>query len=264
MSISSAINSAMKTHTPQQLSIDLNADLGEGSAYDEAILGIVSSANISCGAHAGDVSSIVNALTVAKANQVIIGAHPSYPDRENMGRRSLDITPSSLIASIFDQLTHIKDLAETKRAQLRYVKMHGALYNDMAKDAKLAQLVCDCVNKFDPSLAIMGLAGSAVERICHQMQKLFIAEAFIDRRYHTDGSLLKRSEPGAVIHDADQAVAQALEIIQHQRVTTASGASLQIQANSLCLHGDSPAALEIARELKASLMKHNIAIRATL
>lgn len=259
-----SINDAMSIHTPQQLSIDLNADLGEGSEYDEAILAIVSSANISCGAHAGDSTSIAKALTIAKTNQVVTGAHPSYPDRENMGRRSLNITPSSLSASINDQLTHIKNLAEMKGTQLRYVKTHGALYNDMAKDVKLAELICDCINRFDPSLAIMGLAGSAVERICHQMQKPFIAEAFIDRRYHPDGSLLKRSEPGAVIHDADQAVEQALEIIQHQRVTTASGASLQIQANSLCLHGDSPAALAIATALKASLMKHNIAIRATL
>lgn len=259
-----SINNTMKTHTALPLSIDLNADLGEGSEYDEAILNIVSSANISCGAHAGDITSIVSALTVAKANQVVIGAHPSYPDRESMGRRSLKITPFSLTASIIDQLTYIKDLAEMKGAQLRYVKTHGALYNDMASDGNLAKLVCDCINRFDPSLAIMGLAGSAVESTCHQMQKTFIAEAFIDRRYHKDGSLLKRSEPGAVIHDADQAVGQALEIIQHQRVTTASGASLQIQANSLCLHGDSPAALAIATALKASLMKHNIAIRATL
>lgn len=263
MSISSAINSAMKTHTPQPLSIDLNADLGEGSAYDAAILSIVSSANISCGAHAGDVTSIVNALTVAKANQVVIGAHPSYPDRENMGRKSLDMTPPSLTASIIDQLTHIKDLTEKEGAQLRYVKTHGALYNDMANNTKLAELICDCVDRFDPSLAIMGLAGSAVENICHQMQKPFIAEAFIDRRYHTDGNLLKRSEPSAVIHDADQAVAQALEIIQHQRVMTGAGESIPVRANSLCLHGDSPAALAIAKKLKANLEKQSIAIRAT-
>lgn len=259
-----SINNTITSQPAQQTSIDLNADLGEGSQFDEAILAIVSSANISCGAHAGDDATITHALSAARNHRVTVGAHPSYPDRENMGRKSLSMAAPLLTASITDQLSHIKKLAETNDTQLRYVKVHGALYNDMANDGVLAEQVCLCIDQFDPTLAIMGLAGSAVQTVCQKLQKPFIAEAFIDRRYDSDGKLLKRAEPGAVIHDSDMAVAQALEIIQHQRVITAMGMPLAIQADSLCLHGDSPAALAIATALKASLKQQGVAIRATL
>lgn len=242
--------------------IDLNADLGEGSPFDEAILAIVSSANISCGAHAGDDHSILQAITFAKANRVVIGAHPSYPDKANMGRVSLPMSKSALQQSLVEQLSYLQRIAKQAGSDVRYVKAHGALYNDMAKDRNLAEQFCQCIDAFDASLAIMGLAGSAIADVCRTQGKVFIAEAFIDRRYHPDGTLVSRTQPGAILDHPPEAVKQALQLIQQQSVITLSGAPVPIQADSLCLHGDTPAALTIAEQLKAALHQRAINIRA--
>ncbi|MDF1623333.1 MAG: 5-oxoprolinase subunit PxpA [Pseudohongiella nitratireducens] len=253
----------MKNTSTHSQAIDLNADLGEGSPYDEAILAIVSSANISCGAHAGDDTAINDAIRFAKKYDVVIGAHPSYPDRENMGRKSLAISLSSLADSVFEQLNHIDQLAKDSGAELRYVKAHGALYNDMAGDEKLARNFCQWVIDFNASLAVMGLAGSAVARACNAMNIPFIAEAFIDRRYQADGTLVSRSQAGATIRDSATAVKQALQLIEDQSVTTLEGQTITVQADSLCLHGDSPEALVIAKQLRSALAENHIAIKAT-
>lgn len=252
----------MKSPTNYVRTIDLNADLGEGSPYDEAILAIVSSANISCGAHAGDESSITHAIRCARTHNVVIGAHPSYPDRENMGRTSLNLPLSELEASITEQLIYIKKLAKQAGTALGYVKTHGALYNDMAKDVVLAKQVCQWIVKVDASLSVMGLAGSAVEKACSSLDIPFIAEAFIDRRYQQDGTLVSRTHSDAMISDATTAVSQALQIIADQSVTTVSGSTTVVQADSLCLHGDSPHALTIAKQLRSALQNHNIDIKA--
>lgn len=259
-----SINNPMNQNRSPASSIDLNADLGEGSPHDEAILSVVSSANISCGAHAGDEQSISQAIAFAKANNVVIGAHPSYPDRKNTGRKSLSLSPSALRYSLTEQLTYIQSLAKQSETQIRYVKAHGALYNDMAKDIALAEHFCQAVHDFDSSLAIMGLAGSVMESVCRTREKTFIAEAFIDRRYHPNGTLVARTHPGAVLEEATQAVEQALQLIQSQCVTSLSGELVHIKAGSLCLHGDTATALAIAEQLRAALHAQAIEVRATL
>ena len=241
--------------------IDLNADLGEGGSCDAELLGLCSSANISCGVHAGDADTMATAMRLALARGVRIGAHPSFPDRENMGRSEMQLPFSSLRNHLLYQLGAIAQLARTDGARLSHIKPHGALYNQAAVDRELAESLVFIFQEFDPSLALMTLAGGELEYAGRQAGLQVIAEGFADRRYTMFGTLLPRDEPGAVIHDTTEAVSQSLQMIREQTVIANDGTPVRIRADSLCIHGDTPEALQLARALHVSFQNAGIQIR---
>ncbi len=244
------------------MQIDLNADLGEGGAFDRELLVLVSSANISCGAHAGDRSTIEPAIAYAVERGVRIGAHPSYPDRENFGRLAMQLPFASLRQHLLMQLHYVQDLACEQQATLSHIKPHGALYNQLAKDQQLAEAFINIVQEFNPRLPIVGLAGGVVLQLAHEKGLNTISEVFADRRYHNDGSLVARSEANAVIEDVDEAIVQSLKVIKTGHIQSVDGSLVPVLANTLCVHGDSKIALEFAQKLRQCLEQEGIKIAA--
>jgi len=242
--------------------IDLNADLGEGGSCDHNLLALVSSANISCGAHAGNTHDIRAAIQRALELGVSIGAHPSYPDREHWGRRSMQLSAQDLRTTLTQQLQWLASEVSVAGGRLQHVKPHGALYNDAAKDPVLATLVAECVKTFDPALRLVGLAGSVSLSAAQQLGLNTIAEAFVDRRYQTDGTLVPRSDSRALITDVQQALRQSLAIIAGEPIEAVDGTAIVIKAQTLCVHGETEHALVFARQLRQALDEANILIRA--
>lgn len=240
-----------------QGSIDINADIGEhegdGYARDAALLDVVSSASIACGAHAGSADVMRRTIAAALDRGVSIGAHPGYPDREGFGRRELGLGTDAIISSIHDQLDLMAECMAAEGTALAYVKPHGALYNRVATDDELARSVAACIARFDSGLVVLALAGGALERQAAREGLRVAREAFIDRAYMADGTLVPRSQSGAVIHDAAQAALRALEIARSHRVLAVDGTSVRIEASSLCVHGDSTGALLVVTEARQRL-----------
>ncbi|OOF53665.1 5-oxoprolinase subunit PxpA [Rodentibacter trehalosifermentans] len=242
--------------------VDLNVDLAEGCANDEVLLQLVSSANIACGLHAGDYNEMHKAILWAKENNVIVGAHPGYPDRENFGRLTMDLTNEELKASLLYQLGAIKALCEAEGVTLSYVKPHGALYNQAAKDPDLACFIAKTIKTFDPHLALMGLSGSAMLLAAQEEGLKIISEVFADRHYLTDGSLVPRNRADALVKDDQEAVAQVLQMVLEGSVLSVEGINVPIQADSICLHGDGLHAIEFAKKIRAALQAEKITISA--
>ncbi|MBB5191002.1 UPF0271 protein [Silvimonas terrae] len=236
-----------------RLKLDLNADLGEGYPFDAVLMGLISSANIACGGHVGDEASMRATVRLAREHAVRIGAHPSYPDREHFGRRTLQMPAAELQASLVAQICALDAICQQEGVSLAYVKPHGMLYNDAARNLELADLVIDAAQRVRPDLAIMALAGSGMVARCRERGVTVMEEAFVDRAYRDDGSLVPRSEPGAVLADDAAAVAQALRFASKDEVVTRSGKVLQLPVDSLCLHGDTPHAVAFARGLYSQL-----------
>ncbi|KPC53308.1 5-oxoprolinase subunit PxpA [Amantichitinum ursilacus] len=234
------------------MKIDLNADLGEGYPYDEALMAQISSANIACGGHTGDALSMRHTVRLALRHGVRIGAHPSYPDRAHFGRRSLLISHEALQASLSEQIAVLRAICQDEGATLAYVKPHGMLYNDAARDITIADCVLRAVAEVDASLHIMALAGSDFARHAAHMGWQVIEEGFVDRAYQDDGQLVPRTLPGAVLADDAQALQQALALAAGT-VQTQSGNTLTLRVDSLCLHGDNAHALDFARLVRAQL-----------
>jgi UPF0271 protein len=245
------------------MSIDLNADLGEGMDDDDALLAIVSSANIACGGHAGDAVTMARTLRAAAAHGVAAGAHPSFEDREHFGRRELDLPPALVRMQVLRQLDAIAGIAVREGVQLRHVKAHGALYNRAAREPALAQALAETVREFDPRLAFYALAGSALARAGRDAGLVTVEEVFADRAYRTDGSLVPRGEPGAVLHDAGAIAARAVRMVREGVVTAADGGRVKLAAGTICVHGDTPDAVGIARAVRAALERAGVAIGAT-
>ncbi len=248
--------------TCETLSIDLNADLGEGALTDGELLAIVSSCNVACGGHAGDAASMAATIAAAKANGVVVGAHPSYPDREGFGRRSSYINAGELGAPFEKQLSDLLVVAGESGVRIGHVKPHGALYNDAARDRGLAEVICSSISGLDPTLRLVGPPGSALEAAARQAGLAFIAEGFVDRAYRVDGSLVSRSEPGAVYGDPGRASRQAVEIATGRVVATPDGHHVPLSVETLCIHGDTPGAVEIARAVRSALESAGLDIRA--
>jgi 5-oxoprolinase (ATP-hydrolysing) subunit A len=242
-------------------SIDLNADIGEGISTDQELITLVSSVNISCGAHAGSEADIAAAIQGAQQSGIAIGAHPSYPDRDHSGRRTLDISWAALQESLLTQLHYLGDMVSRYGAHLQHIKFHGALYNDAARNPELADALCAWISSFDASLSLVGLAGGQQQLAARRHGMQFIAEAFVDRAYLPDGTLVPRSQPGAVLHNADHAIAQALSIVRDQQLKANDGQIITVQADSLCIHGDTPDALVFARALRDALEAADIAVK---
>mgnify|MGYP001544268480 CR=1 FL=1 len=241
--------------------IDLNADLGEG-CDDAAVMPHVSSANIACGFHAGDAGTMQRTIALCMRHGVAIGAHPSLPDREHFGRREQEIAPDQARAQTLYQLGALAAIARAAGAKLHHVKPHGALYNMSARDAELAAAIASAVRDFDASLVLVGLAGSASLEAARAAGLAVASEAFCDRRYRADGSLLPRSQAGAVLEDVGDAVAQALSIAVRGEAVADDGSRVRIAADTLCVHGDRADAGEFARALRAALEAAGVHVAA--
>lgn len=245
--------------------IDLNADLGEGFGHsrlpeDEALLDLVSSANIACGFHAGDATTMRDTVRAAKSRGVTIGAHPSYPDVPGFGRRELGLSPKQIRFHVASQLRALRDVCAGEGAKLSYVKPHGALYNRAAKDSRVADAIVQAISDVEARLLLLGLAGSEMARAAEQGGVAFAAEAFADRAYNSDGSLVPRSEPGAVIHDVQAAVERAITLVKSNTIVAQDGTTLRMSAQSLCVHGDNPDAAPMLRELRARLEEAGVSV----
>ena len=245
--------------------IDLNADLGEGFGHshlseDEALLDLVSCANIACGFHAGDATTMRDTVRAAASRGVAIGAHPSYPDIPGFGRRELGLSPKEIRFHVVYQLRAFRDICLTENAKLSYVKPHGALYNRAAHDSSAAAAIADAIRDVDPSLVLLGLAGSEMARAAAHSRLTFASEAFADRAYKPDGSLVPRQEPGAVIHDVATSVKRAITLVKSNSVAADDGTTLRVVAQSLCVHGDNPSALPLLRELRTALESSGVRI----
>jgi 5-oxoprolinase (ATP-hydrolysing) subunit A len=245
----------------------LNADLGEGFGtsnllHDTALLDLVSSANIACGFHAGDAQTISDTVRAAKERGVSIGAHPSYPDLPGFGRRELGLPPTQIAHHVEYQLKLMVDVCGAEAAKLAYVKPHGALYNRAAWDEQAASAIVDAIIRVDQSLTLLGMPNSAMSRAAERHHMRFAAEAFIDRAYNADGTLVKRSEPDAVIHDVGSAVTRAVELFTRSTLRARDGNEIRVDADSLCVHGDNADSLRILRSVRKRLEESGARIAA--
>ncbi|WP_042417828.1 LamB/YcsF family protein [Streptacidiphilus anmyonensis] len=252
--------------------MDLNADLGEGFGRwtltdDEALLSVVTSANVACGFHAGDPSTMRRVCEGAVARSVRIGAQVSYRDLAGFGRRAMDVPRAELADELTYQIGALELFARTAGAAgVAYVKPHGALYNRAVRDEEQAAAVVDAVTAFARAfgreLPVLGLPGSALLRLAAAAGLPTVAEAFADRAYTPEGTLVPRTEPGAVLHDPDAVVAQALSIAVAGEAATASGAKVAVTADSLCLHGDTPGAAALAARVRSALRSAGVTVEA--
>ena len=242
--------------------IDLNADLGEGGDYDAGLLRIVSSCNVACGGHAGDERTMAETVRIALENGVAVGAHPSYPDRDGFGRRSGFTSGDALYESLTGQVTALVDIAGELGARITHLKPHGALYNDAAADAELADICARVAVEIPGDVCLVGLPKSELERAAARNDIAFIGEAFVDRAYTAEGRLVSRSIEGAVHADIDIVTAQAVSLARDQCVQALSGERVDVAADTLCIHGDTPGAEAAARAVRAALEAYGIEIRA--
>lgn len=241
--------------------LDLNADLAEGFPFDEALLKLITSANIACGLHAGDAIEMCNAVRWAKENNVRIGAHPGFPDRENFGRKNMHLKNADLTAYIHYQLGALQAICDAQRVELVYVKPHGALYNEASNDPHLAQVVIHAVRDFNPSLKLMGLSGSLMLRLAEQAGLVTISEVFADRHYQPNGMLVARNQPNAMVDSDEEAIMQVRQMLDGT-VTAIDGSTVSVKAESVCLHGDNVHALQFARQIRDALQRQKIRITA--
>lgn len=241
--------------------IDLNADLGEGGAHDRELLQLVTSANISCGAHAGSGEEIGAAIHHALQQDVAIGAHPSYPDRKHFGRRSLAMSPDALRTTLTEQIRDLRQRVEALGGDLQHIKPHGALYNDAATDPVLAALICEVIEAVGGNLVVVGLAGSSFARIAQARGLRCVQEAFADRRYNDDGTLVARNHPRALIQCSEESGRQTLGLATGAGIRSVGGHSLSLMADTVCIHGDRPEALTAARRLRRMLEDSGVTIR---
>ncbi|HAV2020356.1 5-oxoprolinase subunit PxpA [Citrobacter koseri] len=244
------------------MNIDLNADLGEGCASDAALLQLVSSANIACGFHAGDAQTMLASVREALKNGVAVGAHPSFPDRENFGRTAMTLPPETVYAQTLYQIGALAAIARAEGGVMRHVKPHGMLYNQAAKDPQLADAIARAVHACDPSLILVGLAGSELIRAGEHYGLTTRQEVFADRGYQADGSLVPRTQPGALVEDEEHALAQTLGMVESGRVKSITGEWANVVAQTVCIHGDGEHALAFARRLRAAFEERSIRIMA--
>lgn len=245
--------------------IDMNSDLGEGYGAwqmgdDPAMLGIVSSANVACGFHAGDPATILRTLRGAAEQGVAVGAHVSYPDRVGFGRRDMDIAPDDLMADILYQIGALQGLAVAAGTRVTYVKPHGALYNTIAHDAGQGAAVIEAIRALDPTLALMGLAGAPILDQARRAGLRVVAEAFGDRAYAPDGTLVPRRSAGAVLHDPDRVAARMVRLARSGEIDAIDGTTLSLRAESICVHGDSAGAVSMARAIRNALDAAGVAV----
>lgn len=240
-------------------SIDLNADVGEGHD-DVPLFELVTSVSVACGAHAGDVDTMDRSVAEAALLGVVVGAHPSYPDREGYGRRRMSISDDDLRASLIAQLDALSAIAARHGVRLAHVKPHGALYNAAADDEALSAVIVSAAKAADPSLAIVALSGSVLLSVARAEGLRAIAEGFADRRYRADGRLASRATEGALIADPDAAAEQAVRLALGEPIGAIDGTEFRIDVATICLHSDTPDAARIARAVRDALERRDVRI----
>jgi UPF0271 protein len=240
--------------------VDLNCDLGEGCSTDEAIMPFISSANIACGYHAGDEATIKKTLSLAKAFRVAVGAHPSYPDRANFGRKEMDLPIQEIKSLVVEQIQVVQSLAAAVGLKLQHVKPHGALYNKAAKDEATAIAIAEAVYAIDPSLILFGLANSESGKAAKKMGLQFYNEVFADRTYTDQGQLTPRTETNAMITTDEEAIRQVMQMLQEETVTSTNRKIIPIHADTICIHGDGEHAVSFAKHINTFIKNSNIKI----
>ncbi len=242
--------------------VDLNCDLGEGGAHDAALMPLITSANIACGAHAGDDAMMRATIVLALQHGVALGAHPGFEDRENFGRRELDVTPQQAAELVRTQVRRFQELAREFGAEMHHVKLHGALYNMASRDRQLAEAVVKAVRTADKNPVLFVLAGSELERAAQESRDIVVVrEVFADRTYQADGALMPRHREGAQITDENLAVAQVMRMLSDGVVIASDGRVVPIRADTICLHGDGAHPVAFAQRLRRELAAAGIAIR---
>ena len=249
------------------LKVDLNCDLGESFGnytlgLDGEVIKFVSSANVACGFHASDPLVMQKTVKMAKAAGVAVGAHPGYPDLVGFGRRNLNVQPAELKAMVQYQIGALKAFCQAEKIGLQHVKPHGAMYNMAAKDEKLAFAIAEGIAEIDPSLILLGLSGSEMLKAAEKLGLKAKKEVFADRAYEEDGTLVARTKPGAMILNEDEAIERVLGMIKFGKVKAVTGREIGIEADSVCVHGDSPKALDFVKKINAALSGEGICVAA--
>ncbi len=247
------------------LRIDLNCDLGESfGAYslglDAEVIPYISSANVACGFHAGDPEVMAKTVSHAAAAGVAVGAHPGFPDLLGFGRRNMDVSPKEAKAYVLYQLGALQAFCVASDVKLSHVKPHGALYNMAGKNYDLARAICEAIAAVDPSLILLALSGSQMLVAASDLGLRAAREVFADRAYEEDGSLVARSKPGAMIEDEEVAIARVVRMIKEGKVTAITGKDISLSADSVCVHGDGPKALDFVRRIRGALAAAGIAV----
>jgi UPF0271 protein len=245
--------------------IDLNSDLGESfgpwpMGQDAALMDSISSANVACGFHAGDPGAMRATITLARQKGVAIGAHPGFQDLVGFGRRDMKATPAEVEDLVLYQVSALAGMAAAQGARLQHVKAHGALYNMACRDRALADAIAKAVASFDRSLILFGLPNSELLRAGEASGLRVAAEVFADRAYDPDGALTSRAKPGSVIHDTQTVVDRAIKMVRDKQVIAVDGSTIALQADTICLHGDTPGAAEHARAVRAGMEKAGIQV----
>ena len=244
------------------LVVDLNSDLGEGAEHDNEILELVTSASVTCGFHAGDPVSIIHTIGEANERNVSIGAHPGLADRENFGRTEMEITPAEAFALVTYQLGAFSALATAAGTRMNHVKPHGALYNMAARDEKLADAIVRAMLVIDPFLILFAPSNSALEKVGREAELRVLPEVFADRNYRSDGSLVPRDHSNALLTDAAEAAKRVVRMLREGKVKSVEGGDVALTVETICVHGDTPGAVEFIRNLRVELEYQGVTMRA--
>jgi len=243
------------------ISIDINADIGEGIGNEAELMPLLSSCNIACGGHAGDYESMKLCVELAKQNRVKIGAHPSFPDKENFGRKVVDMSCAALYQTIKNQIKALMNVTREQHAAMHHVKPHGALYNLAAKDKAIAEVVVEVMKSIHLPLKLYVPYGSVISEIAINEGIPITYEVFADRNYNEDLSLVSRTRENAVILDASKMTSHVQNMVLHKKVKTISGVEVPIKVETICVHGDNPEALKLVKKLRQNLMDSGIKIQ---
>ena len=244
------------------MAIDLNCDMGEGAGEDEGIVPLVSSINVACGFHAGDPATIRATIRLAARHGVAVGAHPSYPDRAGFGRAPMARSPEEVRDDVVYQVAAVRAFCAAEGVPLVHVKPHGALYNTAAQDPALAAAICEAVRQVDPGLVVVCLAGSPMAGVVRSLGMRCAEEAFADRGYTPEGTLVPRGRPGALVEDPGAVAERVAAMARDRRVTSVAGTPVTVAADTICLHGDTPGAAVLAAAIRARLTRDGIEVRA--
>lgn len=244
------------------LVVDLNSDLGEGAGHDEEILDLVSSANIACGFHAGDPTLIFASIEASLQRGVSVGAHPSFPDRENFGRSEMTLPAAEVYSGITYQIGAFQALARAAGGRMNHVKPHGALYNMAVRDQALADLIAKAIFALDPKLILFAPAGSLLDTAATALGLTTAAEVFADRNYLADGTLVSRSDSRAFVQDPLEAADRIIRILSEGKVRAVDGTDISVFGTTVCVHGDNPQAVEFVRRLRQRLELEEVMIAA--
>jgi UPF0271 protein len=245
-----------------KLTVDLNADLGEGSGHDDELFELISSANIATGFHAGEPESIFQSIRAAEQKGVAVGAHPSFDDRENFGRKEVRVPIAQLFAQLVYQIGAFHSLALAAGVRARHVKPHGALYNMAVRDEEMAEAIAHAILAVDPGLILFAPAHSSMERIGKKAGLQIAREIFADRNYLNDGWLVPRTRPDALLHDPKEAAERVLRMLREGKVRSVEGSDVEVRGETICVHGDTPGAVDFARELRKRLEQEGVRIGA--